>query len=308
MPEARIRLGLLDFGWVNPGQSPVQALSDTFAVAKRAEALGYSRYWLGEHHVEQHVCGSPQILAGVLAASTRRIRVGVGAMLLHYWAPLKLAEDFRFLETVFGRIDLGVGRGRADSLASHRALLDGRRAGDDEMLDERAYAAKLDDLAHHLRRTLPPEHAHYGAPVIPAIDVTPEIWVCGSATAAPHAARIGARFCCTLFHGRVAPPLHMARYRDAFRPSGDLAAPYAAIAVAGVCADTEAAAIDMRRSFPNPHYVPTVVGTPEQCKARIDAFRDEYGVDEVIFLDIAPDGARRARSAELLAQAFGIHP
>jgi alkanesulfonate monooxygenase SsuD/methylene tetrahydromethanopterin reductase-like flavin-dependent oxidoreductase (luciferase family) len=144
--------------------------------------------------------------------------------------------------------------------------------------------------------------------VIPAIDVTPEIWVCGSATAAPHAARIGARFCCTLFHGRVAPPVHMTRYRDAFRPSGELAAPHAAVAVAGVCADTEAAAIEMRQSFPNPHYVPTVVGTPEQCKSRIDAFRDEYGVDEVLFLDIAPDGARRARSAELLAQAFGIHP
>ncbi len=307
MRDAPLRLSLLDFGWVNAGQAPAQALGDTFTVAKRAEALGYARYWLGEHHVERHGCGSPQILAGVLAASTRRIRVGVGAMLLHYWAPLKLAEDFVLLEAMFGRIDLGVGRGRADNLQSHRALLDGR-PGDDEMLGEREYGAKLDDLANHLRRTVPADHPHHGAALMPALDVLPKLWVCGSGTAAPQAARIGARFCCTLFHGRIAPPVHVARYRAEFRPSRDLPAPYAAIAVAGVCAETEAEALAMKESFPNRNYLPSVVGTAEQCKARIEGLRDEYGVDEVVLLDIAPDCARRVRSAELLAQAFGLQP
>src|SRR5580692_9112862 len=141
MREQRIQLSLLDFSWVGVNQSPAEALGDTFTLARRAEALGYARYWIGEHHVEGHACGSPQVLAGILAGSTRRIRVGVGAMLLHYWAPLKLAEDFRLLEAMFGRIDLGVGRGRADSLQSHRALLDGR-PGNDEMLGGRDYAAK----------------------------------------------------------------------------------------------------------------------------------------------------------------------
>src|SRR5258708_4592852 len=87
MREQRIQLGLLDFSWVNGNHSPLQALKDTVAVAQRAETLGYARYWLGEHHVEGHACGSPQILATLLAASTKRIRIGIGAMLLHYWAP-----------------------------------------------------------------------------------------------------------------------------------------------------------------------------------------------------------------------------
>jgi len=305
MADRPIQLSLLDFSWVNAGYSPMDALRDTLTVGRRADALGYARYWLGEHHLEGHACGSPQVLATLLAASTNRIRIGIGAMLLHYWAPLKLAEDFCLLEAIFGRIDLGVGRGRADNLQSHRALLDGR-PGNDQMLAEKEYGAKLDDLVGHLRGTIPAEHPHYGAPVIPALDVMPQIWVCGSATAAPQAARTGTRFCCTLFHGEIAPPIFMSRYRNAFRPSAELAEPHAAIAVAGVCAETEAEAFAMRESFPNTHYVPSVVGTPEQCKTRIECFREQYGVDEVIFLDIAPDTDRRIKSAELLAEAFEL--
>jgi alkanesulfonate monooxygenase SsuD/methylene tetrahydromethanopterin reductase-like flavin-dependent oxidoreductase (luciferase family) len=176
------------------------------------------------------------------------------------------------------------------------------------MLGAREYGARLDDLVNHLRHTIPPDHAHYGAPVIPALETMPEIWVCGSSTAGPEAARIGARFCCTLFHGYIPPPIHLATYRATFCPSKDLATPHAAIAVAGVCADTEAEARAMQTSFPNPNYVPSVVGTPEQCKARIAALCVEYGVDEVIVLDIAPDLARRIKSVELLAQALELQP
>jgi luciferase family oxidoreductase group 1 len=307
MGEQRIQLGLLDFSWVNEDQSPVQALKDTVAVAQRAEALGYARYWLGEHHVEGHACGSPQIFAALLAASTKRIRIGIGAMLLQYWAPLKLAEDFCLLEAIFGRVDLGVGRGLADNLRSHLALLDGR-LGNKQMLGEKEYEARLNELVGHLRGTLPEDHPHRGAAVIPDLDVSPEIWVCGSTMAAPQAARTGTRFCCSLFHGRIASPSHMVRYRDEFRPSLELKAPYAAVAVAGVCAETEAEALAMRDAFQNPHYLPSVVGTPEQCKARIERFREEYGVDELILLDIAPDRARRIKSAELLALAFELAP
>jgi alkanesulfonate monooxygenase SsuD/methylene tetrahydromethanopterin reductase-like flavin-dependent oxidoreductase (luciferase family) len=83
MRNARpIRLGLLDFSWVQGDQSPADALSDTLALAELAEVLGFTRFWIGEHHVDGHACGSPQILAGLLAASTRRLRIGVGAMLL----------------------------------------------------------------------------------------------------------------------------------------------------------------------------------------------------------------------------------
>jgi luciferase family oxidoreductase group 1 len=304
--DRSIRLSLLDFSWAHDGR-PADALFDTLAVGVRADALGYSRYWLGEHHVEGHASGSPQVLAGILAASTRRMRVGIGAMLLQYWAPLKLAEDFLLLQAIFGRVDLGVGRGRADNVQSHRALLDGR-PGDDCMLGATAYALRLDDLVGYLRGAIPPGHPHHGAAVIPDIDTMPDIWVCGASTAASEAARTGTRFCCTLFHGSIPPPVHVERYRQCFRPAADLEAPHAAIAVAGVCAESEAEALAFRDAFPNPNYVPSVVGTALQCRDRIERLCEAYDVDDVVLLDIAPGRAERIRSAELLAEVFGLQP
>lgn len=306
MAENSIRLSLLDFSWAFDC-GPTEALWDTLAVGVQADRLGYERYWLGEHHLEGHASGSPHVLAGILAASTKRMRIGAGAMLLEYWAPLKLAEDFLLLEAMFGRIDLGVGRGRADNLQSHRALLDGR-PGDDAMLGSAAYMGKLDDLVAYVRGTIPADHPHHGAAVIPDIESMPEMWVCGSSTAASEAARTGTRFCSTLFHGSIAPPIHVETYRKCFRPSTDLEAPHAAIAVAGVCADTEAEAVAIRDAFPNTNYVPSVVGTAQQCRARIEQFCETYDVDEVVILDIAPNRSQRIRSAELLAQAFGLQP
>lgn len=305
MPARPLRLSLLDFGWLAPGQTPAEAIDDTLAVAGRAEELGFARYWLGEHHLHGHCSASPHILAAVLAARTSRIRIGVGAMLLQYWAPLKLAEDFLLLETMFGRIDLGIGRGRADNLFSHRALLDGRPLPD-EMIDLAEYSAKLDDLAGYLRRNIPAAHRHYGAAVIPDVPAMPELWICGSATAATEAARIGARFCCTLFHRGLAPPEQIATYRETFRPSPELPEPHAAVAAAGVCAGTDEAAVAIRNRFPNRSFFPAVVGSPEHCRETIECFRDRYAVDDVLLLDIAQRREDRIRSAELLAEAFGL--
>ena len=98
------------------------------------------------------------------------------------------------------------------------------------------------------------------------------------------------------------------RYKETFRPSEELDEPYAAIAVAGVCADTEADAQAMAESLPNPNYVQALVGAPEQCKSTIERFCIEYGVNEVIILNTAPDRLSRMRSAELLAQALELEP
>ena len=72
-------LNVLDFNWVTRETSPVQSLKATLAIARRAEALGYGRMWIGEHHIRSNACGSPQILAAVLASTTKRIRIGIGA-------------------------------------------------------------------------------------------------------------------------------------------------------------------------------------------------------------------------------------
>jgi alkanesulfonate monooxygenase SsuD/methylene tetrahydromethanopterin reductase-like flavin-dependent oxidoreductase (luciferase family) len=142
--------------------------------------------------------------------------------------------------------------------------------------------------------------------VIPEIDDPPEVWVCGSASAADIAARCGARYCSTLFHGRIGPPEHVERYRDTFEPSDHAEVPHAAVAIAGTCADTEAEALAMRAAFRNQRFVASLVGTPEQCRLGIDLFCEEYGVNEVIILDIAPDLDRRMRSATLFAEVMEL--
>lgn len=309
MPDTNTLLSVLDFSWVTPQRSPVQSLKETLAISRRAENLGYHRVWVGEHHIRSNACGSPQVFAAILASTTRHIRIGIGALLLQYYSPLKVAEDFRLLETIFGRIDLGIGRGRADNEHSHLALLDGRGSKGSGMFAEDAYSRKLDDLIALLGGALPEGHPHRDADVIPAVDVEPEIWICGSETAAAQASRRGAHFCCTLFHGREPGPSAVRHYRDRFVPSARRKAPHAAIAVCGVCADSEAEAMAMLEVFPHRrHYLPNVVGTPEQCGERLRALRDEYGVDEIFFLDIAPDLERRTRSLDLLANVCHLAP
>lgn len=107
-----ILLSVLDQSPVSNGRTPVQAIQETLELARAAERLGYHRYWLAEHHATPTLAGSaPEILVGRVAACTSRIRVGSGGVMLSHYSPLKVAETFRMLETLFpGRIDLGIGR------------------------------------------------------------------------------------------------------------------------------------------------------------------------------------------------------
>ncbi|MDR6989540.1 alkanesulfonate monooxygenase SsuD/methylene tetrahydromethanopterin reductase-like flavin-dependent oxidoreductase (luciferase family) [Paenarthrobacter nitroguajacolicus] len=105
-------LSVLDLSPVSSGQTPGEALRSTLALAVAAEAAGYSRYWLAEHHLNTGVAGSaPHILAGLVASATRTIRVGTAATLLGNYRPLQIAESIGTLAAVFpDRLDLGFGR------------------------------------------------------------------------------------------------------------------------------------------------------------------------------------------------------
>src|SRR5262245_27080962 len=110
-----ISLGVLDFCDVLPGRDPRSAVLETAELARRAESFGYSRYWLAEHHESGAAHAAPEILTAVVAGVTRKMRVGPAGVLLHFYSPFKVAEQFRLLETIYpGRIDLGVARGFTD--------------------------------------------------------------------------------------------------------------------------------------------------------------------------------------------------
>lgn len=106
-----LQLSVLDLIPVRSNQTSADALAATTALAQRADELGYSRYWVAEHHNMKAVASTnPAVLIGILAAKTTRIRVGSGGVMLPNHAPLVVAEQFAILEAAFpGRIDLGIG-------------------------------------------------------------------------------------------------------------------------------------------------------------------------------------------------------
>src|SRR5215469_12156436 len=119
-----IRLSVLDQSPIRKEGSPAIAIQETIALAKAAEALGYHRYWLAEHHNSNSFAGScPEILIGRVASETRHMRIGSGGVMLTHYSPLKVAEQFRMLEVLYpGRIDLGVGRAPGSDQRTAAAL------------------------------------------------------------------------------------------------------------------------------------------------------------------------------------------
>lgn len=112
MSEPSVRLSILDLSPVSTGSSPAQALRNTVDLAQRAEEYGYHRYWLAEHHFTNGVASSaPAVLIGLVAAATRRIRVGSGAVQLGHQTAATVVEQFGTVDALYpDRIDLGVGR------------------------------------------------------------------------------------------------------------------------------------------------------------------------------------------------------
>ena len=128
---AAIRLGILDQSPIISGYTPAQAVHETIRLAQAAERLGFSRYWLAEHHAIAALADPcPEILATRVAAATSTIRVGTGGVLLPYYSPFKIAEQFRMLEALYpGRIDLGIGRAPGGDQMTALAMGEGRYPG-----------------------------------------------------------------------------------------------------------------------------------------------------------------------------------
>lgn len=287
------RLGALDFCTLSEGTGPSETLWQTLELVRTLEALGYDRYWLSEHHVAEVAHASPELLSGILAGLTSRIRVGVAGILLRYYSPLKVANDFRLLQAMFpGRIDLGIARGAVpEPVAS--VLLEERQS-------EVPFERKVADLLTYLRDT-------GSVSAIPLGVVSPQVWMLGTTSKSTHlAARYGTCFCLGLFlASAIKAPANNAimEYRSGFRRSPDLHEPHWSVAVAGVCAQTEEKARILAADV-NDLVYPSVVGTPEQCLEAFEQMRDKYETNEFVFLDVCRAFSDRTRSYQLLAEAL----
>ena len=235
--HARLTLSVLDLSTVSAGRTSGEALADTTTLARRAEELGYRRFWVAEHHNMATVAStSPPVLIAHLAAATASIRVGSGGVMLPNHAPLVVAEQFAMLEALHpGRIDLGIGRAPGTDPATAAAL---RRNPD--LLGAEDFPRDLLDLMGLLgdERVERGEWSRFRATPVAASQ--PQILLLGSSGYSAQVAGqlgLGFGFAHHFDTGGVLEACQL--YRDAFRPSPQLAEPYT-IVTAGVLAADDA--------------------------------------------------------------------
>ena len=335
-----LKLSVLDQSPIRKGGTPAEGVTETLELARLCDELGYHRYWLAEHHSTGSLASAaPEILIGQVANQTRNIRVGSGGVMLTHYAPLKVAEQFRMLETLFpGRIDLGVGRAPGSDTRTARALGGGALANVED------YPEQLMDLYGFLSGSLPPGHPYHGVRAQPAGESMPELWLLGSTRAsATYAAQLGWAFCFAHFISAEGPETVLKEYEAAFEPSPFLPEPRHALATAVTCAATdeqadylawsriasrviararggqgagiispeEAMALDYTE--PELDYVAYlrhtwIQGSPGTVRGRLEDLAAEYGTDELMLVTITYDFEARKESYRLLAKEFGLTP
>ncbi len=233
---------MLDLVSMRAGETPGSAIARSVDLAQHVEKLGYTRYWLAEHHsIAGLACSATSVLIGHVAGATTKIRVGSGGVMLPNHAPLVVAEQFGTLEALYpGRIDLGLGRAPGGDIQTMRALRrDLGQTGDD-----------FPELLEELRTYLGPEQPGEAVKAIPGQNSNVPITLLGSSNfSAQLAGRLGLPFA---FAAHFAPDYLYAAarlYRDHFRPSAVLREPYLMVGVQVIVGKTDAAA---RRLFTTP--------------------------------------------------------
>lgn len=315
-------------------------MRETVELAVAAERLGYTRYWVAEHHNTPALAAtSPAIMTGQIAAMTRTIRVGSGGVLLSNYSPLHVAETFRVLESLYpGRIDLGLGRAPGGDRRVAAALA----AYPSRDREARQYAEQVADLIGYLSGKVNPAGPFAGIRAGPTDGGMPEIWLLGSGVeSAQLAARRGLPLSLAHFlsNGGAQGPAIAEEYRRTFKPSPLLAEPKVNIAVSAVCAESEQAAEhlasslwlmrlraargqagavespdDARAHASTPEDVAflkharqsDVVGNPQQVMMGLEKVAALYRVDDLSVITICYSFAARVRSYELIAEACGL--
>jgi len=330
-----MKLSILDQTPVIAGHSVSDAIAATVDLAQVADDLGYTRYWCAEHHGLRGVANpAPEVMLARLGSVTQHLRLGSGGVMLPYYSPFKVAEQFLMLEALFpGRIDLGVGRAPGGDQRTAMAVA----AGDYNRGE--IFPQQVNDLQLLFAGQVPPGHIAHGVVLQPEIATRPQLWMLGSSDfGGLLAARVGIPFAFAHFINPGYAELVTRAYRERYQ-SRDGTTPYCALAVFAIAADTPeaaadyAAAVDLRRllmargaNAPIPTVEQaraqqysaaerlhiererprSIIGTPEEVRDRLVQLAETCGVDELIVLCVAPAYAARQRSYELLAEAFNL--
>ena len=326
-----LKLSVLDQSPISEGSSGADALRNSVDLARHAEALGYVRYWVAEHHgTPALACASPEVLIAAIASVTSKIRVGSGGVMLPHYSPLKVAETFSMLAALApGRIDLGLGRAAGTDPTTAFALQrDRRQAAPDD------FPAQLFELMAYIEDDMPKDHPFARLTMLPGRPEAPELWLLGSSPQSGiWAAELGLPYAFADFINPRGAEIAR-RYRDEFTPSKSLDRPRTAVAVWALCAETDDEARRLASSSkmmftlffrgqlipippvekavrflaeqpdtpdPMPNGRRAILGSPQTVCRGIEDVAREYGADEVLVVTITYDHDVRRRSYELIA-------
>ncbi len=327
-----IRLSMLDLVAVREGRSVGDALSVALRTAQHAESLGFTRYWLAEHHNMSGIaCSATAVLVGHIAGGTKRMRVGSGGVMLPNHAPLVVAEAFGTLAELYpGRIDLGLGRAPGTDPMTMRALRRNRIESEDDFPRDVAELQHLLGPAQHGQRVI----------ANPGTGTNVPIWLLGSSLfSARLAAERGLPFA---FASHFAPRMLLQAldvYRSHFKPSAQLAKPYVVIGVPLIAAPTDEEAeylasstyqrvlgilTGQRGQLPPPvqgfmqrlhpqeqagiadFLAAAVIGGPDTVREGLQALANATQADEFMIVCDVYDPALRLRSLDIAAEAMAM--
>jgi luciferase family oxidoreductase group 1 len=331
-----LKLSILDQAPISQGMTTGNALRNSIDLAQAAERLGYTRYWVAEHHASRMLaCSSPEALIGPIGAATTRIRIGSGGVMLPHYSPLKVAETFRMLAALYpDRVDLGLGRAPgSDPLTAWALQRDKRQAAPDD------FPEQLAELLAYVRDGLPSHHRLARVAELPPPPERPIPWLLGSSPqSGVWAAELGLPYAFADFIAPGGAPIAK-RYSATFEPSASLQAPRVVVAAWALCAETQEEAERLASSsrmafahFLSGNLIPVppvedalafladhrdlletivkrrraLVGTPDLVREHLELLAGEYGAEEVMVVTITFDHQARRRSYELLATAFGL--
>jgi luciferase family oxidoreductase group 1 len=331
-----IPLSVLDQSPIRAGGTAAQALQESIELARLTDKLGFYRYWVAEHHASDALAGcSPEVLLGRLGAETQHLRIGSGGVMLPHYSPYKVAENFKILQTLYpDRVDLGIGRAPGTDPFTAAAIRYGSRVGPEH------FPGMVLDLQALLNDCDPATPGLANARAFPQTPTPPQLWMLGSSEdSAVLAGANGLPYNFAYFINPSIRPDIFDVYREHFRPSANLAAPHTCLTLFCICADTQAEAERLARSRDlwfirllrgNPGPVPTIeeatdypyspgelqaisenrkrriVGTAEQVCERLQAFVDQFQLDELMLVSITHDPVARRHSYELVASGWGL--
>jgi luciferase family oxidoreductase group 1 len=331
-----IKLSVLDQTPIRKGSNAQESLQETIELVKLADELGYTRYWLSEHHNSKTLAtGSPEIMIARLGAETKNIKLGSGGMMMPNHSTLRVAENFRVLEALYpGRIDLGMGRAPGgDRLTAH--LLNPSND-----FNPQNYIQQLRDLKKLLNDEPLEGIGESNVKAIPIINTAPNLWILtSSGESAILAAHFGMSLSFAQFINPVGGAAAIKNYKEKFVPSIELKEPQTSVGIFAFCSDDEEkvkraqALMDYRLlSFERGQFNTIysyddikdeeydaqewqrvlynrqrmAFGTPDEMVKKLNQIAQDFDTEEIIMSTFTETKEDRFKSYRLLAEAFKL--